>query len=54
MAFPGGKREASDRDDRAAAARETEEEIGHSGLEISHLNDLLAGYIYIYMCVCLI
>eukprot|EP00434_Breviolum_minutum_P001611 symbB.v1.2.001422.t1/scaffold34.1/size402451/3 len=28
VAFPGGKREASDRDDRAAAARETEEEIG--------------------------
>ena len=51
MAFPGGKREASDRDDRAAAARETEEEIGHSGLEISRLNDLLAGYIYIYVCL---
>ena len=28
VAFPGGKREADDPDDRAAAARETAEEIG--------------------------
>ena len=30
VAFPGGKREAEDRDDRAAAARETEEDLGGS------------------------